>query len=284
MLTIKSNAAVVDPNDEFEYLEKDYAIIRDVTNAMVDFGNPFTFSDDNLVSSDLPAGTTVKGLTDGASDGSVPVTITGGLTNGIVSLNAGTYVDLPISDFKPPVDGSVLKAVHIYWVNVNSTGYPSSVNPFALIAGDNNTTSNNYGRLMLRIESETENADVTQIYWSGYGAGNGFTNSGLIANATDGMHQLAFTFEDLGDGNARIELYIDNVFSAVVTVPIAGVLPTGGSSYTIGAASSSAFNSNLNAFMNVGRVSVSDFTNREDLNMVDYINRDWEHGRQYYDL
>lgn len=281
MLTVKTNSVAVDPNNQLEFLEKDYAIIRGATIGLVDFSHPDTFSGADYTGINIPGGTAVKGLTNDAVDGAIPLEIPNGFSEGILTLSASTYVSLPSANFKPPVDGSVDRAVHCFWISVPKTGYPNSTNNNVIVLGDDSTTSNNYGRLSGQFDMSTDDASLLKLDWIFYGSSISVPSTAIDALA-EGIHQVAFTFEVVDSETATVRMYLDNQLVATRTSTYNDIPNQGGSNFVLG--DGEAFNEFANDGLKFGRINIADLTNRPDISITDYIARDWEHAKGFFGL
>ena len=204
MLIIKTDETAT--NDNLEYLELDYGVIRGVTTGLIDFSHPDTFGADYSATA-VPAGTSIAGLTSSAGS-SVTIGEMAAFTDALV-LGANDGATLSSADFKHPTDGSVTDAVQIFWFGLPVDGYDGSASGASnvMLFGDGNSTSDNYGRLGLVLTGTTSDEGINSIEWAGYGQNVSFDAS-IISSLTSGVSQVAIHYSDDGT-TATVSTYLN---------------------------------------------------------------------------
>lgn len=207
---IVSDTNFDDPTNLIPFLEKDDAIIRNVTMSMLDFSNSASLS----VTGAISAGTAVTSLTSDAQTGSA-VTALPAQADGLVDFGgSGLYMKLP-DNFK--LVNGVKRFMVIVWVKLPATGYQTAAGNTsqAVISNASNTSSLAQWFVNLITVQATGVPNVVQCGFPSNGSARSVSmpNSETLALCDGALHQLALYFdgEGVGTGMSQGSAWIDGV-------------------------------------------------------------------------
>lgn len=257
---VVSDINFTDPSNLIPYLEKDDAIVRNVTKSLVDFSNTASLP----TSGALPSGTTATSLTvdagTGISSGPFPA-----VSGGLIDLGGTSLAwNLP-NTFK--LANGCKRFLVICWVKLPSSGYQTgSANiSQAIISNASNTST--LAQWFFNLTTVQATGLVANLQWGGPFNSSGATTycnltSGDTSTLCNGsVHQLAgyFDGENVGAGSAQGSIWMDG------TQKVAGNLFTWDGSIIQPASTArfgtqTAFQQNYPTGFKVGRASMWDLT------------------------
>lgn len=283
MLTLKTNTTANDPENNIPFLEKDYAIIRGATKALIDFSHPDTFYGEDYEAVSIPAETSIQNMVADSDDMATVNEFPAGTVSGTITPPGVHSMRMP-KDKLAMIDNRNLQTyVLIVWVDIKADGYPNSENNNVLIFGDSNNTANNYGRLAGQFDMTTDNATLANLTFSFFGCSLGLSSEALSSVLSPGMCQLALVLERESSTSATISVFVDTtlVQSEVRSMTEYDDTDRGGDYFSLG--DIGAFNDQANTRQTFGRLNLADLSG-QSMTGADYIARDWNHARGFFGL
>jgi hypothetical protein len=269
-----------DPTNLIPYLEKDEAIIRGVTKALVDLSNPDSYA------GGAPAfGSVVKSLTADAATGSfltayaAPV---GGMLDqaGSTALKA---LQLPAT-FK--LANTVKRFLALGWVKLPGSGWQTaSGNVFQSLFGymDSTSTLVQWGFYLVTVQATGVPSTLNCCHpvTGGVGGHTDLSNADTLALCDGNLHQIALHFDgESSPGNRITTIYVDKVAKFTATTAWDGSFNTPAANPKVGH-SAAAFQANYPAGTKLGgRPSIWDLTGTA-WTPAQILQRDWDAAQGY---
>lgn len=272
---IKSDETPSAPLATNPYVEKDYAIVRDATLAMLDFSNEETWAGAGPITGGSTLGNLVAAGANGtlnSASGTLPAVVTGTITpNGAVSGGGNPHVNLPV-EFNLGAD--VTRALLILHMKLPATGYSASDIRGIIGSGTAGGASLQW---LLYIQADGSGDALNLVFRVRGSAGNidcTLTGAALDAILDGDLHQIGLGFEIAG-GAGQGKIYVDGALAQNGT---AGAMTAfnqpGGTPTLLAAPSVNAIVLLTSLAARFGRPSIWDLTDRTDLSFADVLERD----------
>lgn len=265
-----------DPTNLIPFLEKDDAILRGVTKAMLDFSNPASYAGGALT-----VGGTVKSLTNDGSNATagaiLPAQVTGLVDFGNANGATQTHLTLP-DTFKLP--NTCRRFLLVLWVKLPANGYQTaSSNVIQSLIGfmNNSSTLAQWGVLLNTIQASGLPSSLS--FLCPFSASSVASISLLGADAAavcDGnLHQLAGYWDgESVAGQITRSVYVDKVLKATASVAWDGTLNVPASNVRMGY--NVAFQVATPTGFKLGRPSMWDLTAQPAWTPAQILQRDWD--------
>lgn len=281
-----TDAEPSNPPADIRYLEKDSAIVRGVTRALIDFSNPETYDG----SGNIPLNTQFRNLVAGGSPAAIGSSGVYGAPVYLGTLQSdngagGGSVGYPLPlDFVFPA--SATHTLVGAWFRAPKSGYPASgtISLPVLGVGAGGNASSQYALLVSGPNTGTANSLIARFRGSALNI-DATINAGSVLDAIlDGnLHQLMMSFSVV-DGIGTVRLYVDKVLRATGSGAAVGhnvVANMTAALFTAPAYGS--WNQPNTKVLNarIGRPQAHNLTGRNDVTVEALIAADWDGSQGY---
>lgn len=250
-----------DPEGTIPFLEKDPAIIRSVTKALLDFSNQDTYVGSGAIAS----GTKFKSLTSGGEEATAG-TAFAGVTGGMLEIDEAVlapFVTLP-DTFKLP--STTRRFVAILWVKLPNSGWQTTstnINNALIGYMNNSSTLAQWGIGVTTVQATGAiNGLVAFLPLNSTSAnGVGLTNADTLTHVADGeLHQIAIYWDAETSGTTHTrKIFVDKVErSSSLAGPWSGNINTPSANVRLG--TSNAFQTTYADGVFLGRPSIHNLT------------------------